>query len=371
MTIRIGIIGANGQVGMAICRVLAASSDAQGVAVVRNRVAAAAVGALVGAGVEIRIGSVGDRTTAADLVGDCQAVVNCAFASGGGVLESRRANFEIFDGVQQAAPDAFFVHLSSVAVYGPGPADADQPKPDSSYGKEKLEHERYLLSHVRAERLLLIRLGHVYGADTPVSRFILDCLLEPNFELPVPDDAAANAVSIDAVAASLVQACLLRTPTGLHHLADQPNGSWRRLFDLHAETFGLPQARACLEYSAPETERLLPALVATLRSCVVLPDLSALSTNLAVRKGLDSLLAVAPAVVEGRIRRWYKARVVGGQAGATGTDGMAIPNWLHIGPVGGRHIPVPDHAALNGEALAAWGRRVLDPRWSFAADNNN
>lgn len=367
MTVHYAVLGANGQIGSALCRHLASLPDIRCVAVVRNRVAAAAVRAIAGVDVELRVGSVADPERARALVGDCAAVVNCAYASGGGVRANRRANLSLFDGVRRAAPDALFVHLSTVAVYCPGRIDPGRPRPGSSYGREKLRHERYLRSHLPADRLLVVRLGHVYGADTPISRFILDCLRDPRFRLPVGEAAASNAVALERVVASLAAACLQGGPCGLHHLVDQPNTTWRSLFDTHAVAFGLPGARPGEGIAPPPGGAgLIPALLAALRDTMRPPDPRMLAGSLAVRMAVDTVLGLAPAATERLLRRWYRRRTVRAQL-AGGAPSMAggMPDWLYFGPVSGPVLTDPGNRQSDLEALREWGCRVLDPRWAF------
>jgi uncharacterized protein YbjT (DUF2867 family) len=71
---RVGVLGANGQIAATLLRRLAADSDIKPVAVCRNRVGATVISDV---DCDVRIGSVADQDTARELLSDCNVVVNC------------------------------------------------------------------------------------------------------------------------------------------------------------------------------------------------------------------------------------------------------------------------------------------------------
>src|SRR5581483_11591308 len=130
----------------------------------------------------------------------CDAVVNCAFASSGGFRASRLANLSLIQAVLSHRNIKSYVHLSSIAVYGRlanGKSSFKDPQPATAYGREKEIHERHVLSaapHSSTKRVI-IRLGHVYGAEQMMSRFIFESIAMPSFRLPFGGEGVSNCVS--------------------------------------------------------------------------------------------------------------------------------------------------------------------------------
>ncbi len=361
MNMRIGVLGANGQVGLAVCKEIASRSDVQGIAIVRNGLAAGVVQVLVGDDIEIRVGSL-SPSTGQRLVGDCDAIINCAFPAASGAAAGRQANERLFAAIKQAAPQAHLTHLSSVAVYGPGSVEATHPKPSSSYGTEKVHHERVLRGLFGADQLLMVRLGHVYGADTPVTGFILDRVTDPHFRLPVPDDAASNAVAMLRAGRALLAAAASKT-IGSYDLVDEPSTRWRTLFDWHCDAFGMPKVMT--GNGAGPTRPSLPATVAAaLRSSVRVPDPGVLAANPIIRGAFDSVVTGVPADFEQAARRWYQRQAVGRQLTRIGSPPTEVPDWIFYPKSPGHNLPAtPVDLFEQRSGIFEWYRRVTDPRW--------
>ncbi|MGH8211171.1 MAG: NAD(P)H-binding protein, partial [Steroidobacteraceae bacterium] len=77
--LKVGIVGANGQVGAELCLLLAARKDIELIAICRSRSGSAF---LRWHGIACRHGRVADQADAARLLSDCDIVVNSSLASG-------------------------------------------------------------------------------------------------------------------------------------------------------------------------------------------------------------------------------------------------------------------------------------------------
>jgi nucleoside-diphosphate-sugar epimerase len=203
---------------------------------VRNEFAARLLDA---AGAEVRIGSVTDPALSRKALAGCDAVVNCALARGWPAT-ARRQNEAIVRNIADAPDVRRVVHFSTVAVYGmcvdPHISTFERPRPDSSYGIDKLCLERLAvrLFSARGIRHHVVRLGHVYGPSQWVSRDVLQRLRDPAFVLPFGGANPSNAVSIEAVAAAVRGLLGDDQCSGIANLVDSPQSSWRAIFDLHA-----------------------------------------------------------------------------------------------------------------------------------------
>ena len=244
---RIGVTGATGQVGSRLLRHLhVAGFDV--VAAVRNPLGAALCDAAA-PGCEIRIGSLEAENGRPHLLDDCDAIINCAIESSGGI--PRRAysrNRRLVDGLLAARALKWLVHVSTVAVYGEliePHADADHarrhPRPSSEYGRSKLDVERYARRRTRARGVgcTVVRLGHVYGAGIARSREIIEFARDPRFRLPFGGRLPSNAVHEDTVGASIVALMRAGARDGVVGLAESGR-TWRDIFDWHTSGLGLP-----------------------------------------------------------------------------------------------------------------------------------
>lgn len=242
--IKVGIAGAAGSVGSALVRRL---HDAgwQVIAATRNRLGAALLNAAV-PGCEIRIGSLtpGGATHPLD---DCDVIINCALAgSGGNPRQAYVRNRALVDGLMKAKSIRWLIHFSTVASYGElNRQQSDeqrafqQPRPDSEYGRSKLDTERYAVRQtgLRGIKFTALRLGHVYGLGCPRSKEIIEFALDPHFRLPYDGRLASNAIRIDRLAASIVQLLSSDPPGSIYNFAEYDR-TWRQVFDWHTACLG-------------------------------------------------------------------------------------------------------------------------------------
>lgn len=93
--------------------------------------------------IEIETGSIRDADLVADLLADCDGVINCAFGMGSTNVDGTRTLLEEADraGIES------FVHLSSAVVHGHDLTDVDESapfEPDTEYGEWKAMAERVI-----------------------------------------------------------------------------------------------------------------------------------------------------------------------------------------------------------------------------------
>lgn len=360
----VAVLGANGLIGGALIQGLASHPRLRPVALVRSRMAAAALRLRFGDDLEVRL----DGATSG-----CEAAVNCAFAAALGLRASRLANLSLIRSLASARTLEHVVHLSSVAVYGAGSESSEAPRPITAYGREKLAHEA--AARLGRGAVAIVRVGHVYGAHQPMSRFILHALEQPEFALPDDGGLASNCVSRPRLVAALLSH-LEGGRAGTYDLVDDPQSSWRRIFDLHSEAAGLRRARS-LDAARSEKARRSALSGADDSWKSVLTDfsrsfnpagLASLSRAPSIRARLDSLLAAAPAPIEAWLRSRHARAAVAGQLRALPDDFAPLPEWLFHSPAPGVPMPgSPAGADFERELveLRAWSARLRDPRWAF------
>jgi nucleoside-diphosphate-sugar epimerase len=244
--LRIGVTGATGQVGSMLLRHLRAGG-LNVVAVVRNPLSAALCDAAA-PGCEIRVGSLTPEDGRPHVLDDCDAIINCALESSGGIpRQAYSRNRQLIDGLLKAKALKWLVHFSTVAVYGEliqDYADADRerrhPRSTSEYGRSKLYVERYAMRRTRARGVgcTIIRLGHVYGAGIARSREIVEFARDPRFRLPFGGRLTANAIHADALGAAILGLMKNGARHDIYGLAE-PHSTWRDVFDWHTACLGL------------------------------------------------------------------------------------------------------------------------------------
>lgn len=259
---KIAILGASGLVGSAVVRHLT-DRGLPVVAVVRNALSAS-IAEVNAPNSEVRIGSVERDDTRAALIGDCPTIINCAIAGSSGVPAlAYSRNRAIVDGALASPGIRRLIHFSSVAVYGETFAGIQQsarhfdtPEPNSEYGRSKLDVEQYArkLAQKQGVEFTCVRLGHVYGPTVGRSREILDLLSTPGFELPFGGRNFSNAVHIDAVAQAIEALVAVSTGPVVANLFE-PDHTWRRVFDWHADVVGLAHARDMTEAASVAGQR--------------------------------------------------------------------------------------------------------------------
>ena len=381
MTIlRVGITGATGQIGSALVTGLVARPELKVVAITRNRLGARL---LDGAGAEVRVGSVTDLKSAALLLDDCQAVVNCAIATGM-PGQARRENEAITHSVLSLPRVRTAVFLSSVAVYGtciePKRSTFKHPHPDTAYGREKLQLERVArrTSRRRDVRCFVIRLGHVYGPGQAISRTILDLLDTPGFALPFDGAVFSNTIGTCGVVLAVQRLLTDVLPEGTYNLADSPQRTWREVFDLHASACRLElaprlpdQESVALREAHLRVARRSVARIASDAFGRALRPISPspFAHDEALRRVIDSLLVRLPSRLEARIRRAYVRRVVRIAMAGLPAARPTAPAWLCSAAMPGPYVELGPEMegrgarADMGAALHLWFHRATSWKW--------
>jgi nucleoside-diphosphate-sugar epimerase len=229
---KVGIVGANGQVGAELCLLLQKSSELELVAVCRNRSGSAF---LRWQGIACRHGRVADPDDALRLLGDCDVVVNSALATGT-PSEIRRTEEQIIHHVfRSSKPTATIIHFSTQSVYG-------DPRPDrrfrrrNSYARVKLASEK----HVRVEQksskksAYILRLGHVCGTMQEISHSIRESIREGTVVLPT-NDCSSNTVYTASIAGAILQIIRGAAQPGTYDLMNAPLWTWREVYEYEAQ----------------------------------------------------------------------------------------------------------------------------------------
>jgi nucleoside-diphosphate-sugar epimerase len=251
--IKVAIVGAGGQVGSSLLAHLAGRAGVRAWGVCRNELTA---GSLRLAGLEVRRGAVGDPNVAPELVGDADVVINCA-ASSALPGQSRVEDRAVVETLAALPGRKRFVHFSSVGIYGsccnPQRNTFDQPRPDWPFGRDKLHIERYFARRLRGtmHEAFVLRLGHVYGPGTWLSRYVLAAAQDPSRALPFDGALPSNAIHVRNICTAVRTLIEGQSVTpGTYNLLDAPATTWRQVFDWNTKAVGLPSVRALDDQAA-------------------------------------------------------------------------------------------------------------------------
>jgi nucleoside-diphosphate-sugar epimerase len=205
----------------------------------------------------VRIARTDDPVQLAEAAGDLDVLVNCALPQYG-PSKTSAANQRFAASLVAACAGKHLVHLSSVAVYGDFISGREvlfgNPKPDTAYGRQKLQMEHLLrkLATKHSVRCTVLRVGHVYGPELRWSEAFFELIKNDGFGLPFGGHLPSNAIAIANVVAGIREIILGDTAQPTLNLTDAPQTTWRDVFDLHSQASGDPPVGQLAPY---ESER--------------------------------------------------------------------------------------------------------------------
>jgi nucleoside-diphosphate-sugar epimerase len=253
--LRVGIIGGAGQVGSALLKVLNSDGELSAFGICRNRVSAARVASQ---GLPVRIAQTDNAVELSEATRDLDVLVNCALPLYK-PSKTSASNQRLASSLATACAGKRLVHLSSVAVYGdfiPGSRVLfDHPRPDTTYGRQKLQMEHLLrkLAKKHSMKCTILRVGHVYGAELRWSETFFDLIKNGDFRLPFDGEIPSNAVWIKNLTAGIREVLINKPVQDTFNLIDSPQTTWREIFDLHSEACGSPTVKPLSQF---ESKRL-------------------------------------------------------------------------------------------------------------------
>ena len=350
---RVAVIGANGQVGAEICLLLASRPGIELVPVCRTRSGSAF---LRWKGIAVRHGRIADPDDAARLIGDCDAVVNSALATGT-PSQIRDTEDSIIRSVfEKSRPGAIVIHFSTQSVYG-------DPRPGlpvrwrNPYGRVKLATERRVRADSRKRRkpAFILRLGHVCGLLQEISESIRRDIRTSSVVLP-SQDCSSNTVHTAAIVGAIEQILDGEASPGTYDLMNHPRWTWRNVYEFEAAALG----------------RQLEALVGSVPSRIsgfsaVIAAGLGLAARIASAPGLRSAaakgFAYVPQALNDRAMAWWYRRRAGSEIAAL-DDSRNAPEHLSWVENGGVFFPARrptrelideyGNGFLSGQSASAW-----------------
>lgn len=171
-----------------------------------------------------------------DLLYHLAAKVTTPFADGGHhhfEQVNHWGTAEVVYALEDVAPGARVVALSSVAVYGEGEAAADnghRPAPRSAYGHSKRRGETHLERLMHDRPVCVLRAGNVYGPgrsmrfDAVINRFLFEAHFKGRITISGSGRQRRPFIHVDAVVATLAAMARNTPPNGTYDLVEQDHG---------------------------------------------------------------------------------------------------------------------------------------------------
>jgi nucleoside-diphosphate-sugar epimerase len=295
---RVGVIGANGQVGAEICLMLAQRPGIELVAICRTRSGSAF---LRWQGIACRHGRAADSTDAARLIADCDVIVNSSLATGNPAQIRRTEDRIIHNLFACSKNSASIIHFSTQSVYG-------DPRPErwiriqNPYGRAKLASERRVRAEQRRSKktAFILRLGHVCGTMQDISNSLRDSIREGTVVLPSVD-CSSNTVYTAAIVGAIMQIIRGAARPGTYDLMNSPPWTWREVYEY--------EARVCRVEFAPTVAAEAPRRsgLRMLRNSIVRLGGAATSAPALVELG-TKLFAYVPERLNARAMAWWLSR---------------------------------------------------------------
>ena len=325
--LRLGVVGANGQVGAELCLMLAARRDIELIPICRNRSGSAF---LRWHGIACRHGRVADPADAARLLGDCDVIVNSSLATGA-PSQIRRIEDQIVQNIFNYSKDsATIIHFSTQSVYG-DPSPNRWVRWRNPYGRVKLATERQVRLQSRSTRkpAFILRLGHVCGPLQEISNTIRASVRARSVYLP-PKNRSSNTVYTVAIIGAIAQIIARRARPDTYDLMNTPRWTWREVYEYEATVCNVQLAPRIIESPSPSW-----------KSAIIAPAVRMagyLATAQPVRDLFAKLFAYVPESMNARAMAWWYAKRARTEIAALGLP-MQLAEHLSWVENGGTFFP--------------------------------
>jgi nucleoside-diphosphate-sugar epimerase len=227
----IGVIGSNGKVGTEVTLLLGCMKDVLVVPISRSNYGAAF---LKRCGMSPRIASTEEAL--AEVLADCDVVVDLSLSSGGASKERRVRSLEHLRRVAALSPpDAPFVFASSIMAFGMRHGDRTHSRywfSRTSYGADKRSEEREVFKAAASTHrpAFVLRLGEVHGDLQPVTGYYVQAVERGVITLRRGLDSPSNVVTCFTIANALRNIARGDEVPGLYTVVEQPEWRWEQFF---------------------------------------------------------------------------------------------------------------------------------------------
>jgi len=248
---RVGVLGANGQVGAEVCLLLDAQPGVEVVPISRNPTGSAF---LRSRGLRCRHGRASDAREAPGLMADCNVLLNFARPVVGRPGDMRAANQALVANMAAfSAPGARLVYFSSLCAHRTF-RPMTEPAVVTAYGWEKRGIEKMVRREAAraGKEAWNLRLGHVAGDLQGISAELRRLIRRGPIVIPWAGDYPSNVVYTATIVEAVLAIAAGRETPGTYDLVCTPEWTWRTVLEHEAAWAG---ASLTIEEPAPPIPR--------------------------------------------------------------------------------------------------------------------
>jgi nucleoside-diphosphate-sugar epimerase len=231
MKATLGILGASGFVGSALCERLYFEGARDFIPFVRSSGNAWRLARL--GGLRVRTVDITDRAQARAAVKECTVLVNCALGDSVAALRGLR---NVLDAAREVRLQKF-IHLSSIAIYGqnPGPESVTEkgtPDPgENPYGRLKLRQDNLVMRlHASGVPCYILCPGNITGPYSFFARGLVERLASGPLPLVDAGRYPSNLIHVDNLVEAILAAVNAQDGAGERYFVNETSPvSWRQL----------------------------------------------------------------------------------------------------------------------------------------------
>jgi dTDP-4-dehydrorhamnose reductase len=231
---KLGLIGANGNVGRELCFLLKNDVDLK--PIIRNKLGAVF---LKHHGFDCTISDISDKQDAMQSLSDVDVVVISSYAtdpfSGSQTRSSQQINENIIkNAIKFSKKNAVIIYFSTIRVF------SHKVDPSTSrflatpgYDKDKKHLEKVLVSESKKnnKKFFGLRLGHVFGNNQERTRDFKKIFSKPTIKVQVNPEKKSNVVHTITIKDAILKCLEPDMPSGIFSLVNNPQWTWKEVID--------------------------------------------------------------------------------------------------------------------------------------------
>lgn len=233
---KLGVIGANGQVGTEVCIYLSEMENFEVVPVCRSDSSTAFLRKL---GLNCKVGNMEDPEQAKEILKDIDVVIDFSYPKGTAQRVREMTRKSISNVLRFSPPDSSFIYMSSIVAFGvhsSSPWVRRHVFSHTPYGALKRYGERVtrFMGLLNRRKVYILRLGQVHGEMQSVGRKMRKEIEKKYLSLPFSGNVHSPTVFCSTISEAISSIVSGREAPGRYTLVSNPEPTWRELYDFYA-----------------------------------------------------------------------------------------------------------------------------------------
>ncbi|MBL76821.1 MAG: hypothetical protein CL763_07870 [Chloroflexi bacterium] len=248
---KLGLIGANSNVGTELCFLLRDSVEL--IPIVRNKIGSLFLNYH---NFDCRISDMSNEHDASAALNDLDGVIISSYSvdkySGSQTRSSQKINENIIKNtIKFSKSNSILFYFSTIRAF---PNDivpnSSNFKMKSSYGKEKVHLEKLLLSESKKnnKRAFIFRMSQVFGENQPRTHYFRKILSNDRVLVSIPPEKISNIVHVQTINDAIIKCLENNYSSGIYSLVNNPQWTWENVFDYYKKS------KTIIEYESKISE---------------------------------------------------------------------------------------------------------------------